>query len=104
MPAIKTLAACARMIWVMVVLLLLNAEAAVASTATDCAKLQPIAQAARTVAVDGSAAVVSTVTLPDTLTKELLSDAAHLRYKLTLDHAAQMRWRCTSFEQARPTW
>ena len=85
MPAIKTLAACARMIWVMVVLLLLNAEAAVASTATDCAKLQPIAQAARTVAVDGSAAVVSTVTLPDTLTKELLSDAAHLRYKLTLD-------------------
>ena len=70
--------------WGAAALLLISAGPALSSTTTDCTKAQPVVSVVRTVAVDGYAPVVSSVALPDTLTRQLLSDAAHLSYQVAL--------------------
>ena len=50
----------------------------------QCSQVHSITQAARSVTMDGSAPVLTTVTVPDRLTRDLLSDKAHLRYTLAL--------------------
>ena len=63
-----------------------TALAGTSEAAQSCNQSHSITQAARTVAVDGSAPVLATVTVPDRLTPDLLSDKAQLRYTLALPH------------------
>jgi signal transduction histidine kinase len=85
--AIKIIASRALILGVAAIFLFATASAS-ASTAPVCTQAQAITQAVRTVLVDGNAPVVSTVTLPDTLAAQLLSDAAHLSYALDLGSCA----------------